>query len=414
MTNQFFNSKEYELKNGIRLITIKKDTHIASIHVGIHIGSMYEQKHEKGICHFIEHMLFKGTNKRDNNRINQDLEERAGSYDAYTDYTSTVLAITALSEELEASTELLSDMIINSTFPKEEIDKERKVILSELKTSMDDVEQYSFNKINEVAFKKSPLRYDILGSEKTIKSFTKEQLENFYHDHYIPNKCIISVVSPFSHDIVKKMIEKYFNNWEKREEKNVLVSVEKNRNIEKVSYKRNIEQNTILFLYTFYGLTRKEELALEILNYKFGESANSILFRALREEKGFSYDVYSEIDVTEFIKTLYIYTTAEEDDIWKAKKVIEDCITKIKNKEIYFDDKHITHMKKVMKTGIFSILEDSQALGNYVLHQKMMGRKIDVFIDDIKELDDIKGDDICKVAQKVFCKPTIHILLNKK
>ncbi|TCO79434.1 M16 family metallopeptidase [Marinisporobacter balticus] len=413
MGKQFFNSNEYELENGIQLITIKKETHIASIHIGMKIGAMYENMDEKGMSHFIEHMLFKGTGKRDNHRINQDFEERAGSYDAYTDYTATVFSITALAEELETSTDLLSDMMMNATFPEEEIEKERKVILAEFKSDMDDVEQYSFLKINEIAFKKSPLRYDILGRKKTINGFTRDQLKRFYKKHYIPNKCVISIVSPFDHNLVKEMIEKYFKKWEKGKEETILIRIEKNKNVERISYKNNIEQNTILFLYTFHELTHKEELALQVLNHKLGQSANSILFRALREEKGFSYDAYAEIDTTPFIKTLYIYTTAEENEIREAKKVIEACIEKIKAQEIYFDDKNIIHMKKVVKTAVVLMLEDVEGLGNYVLHQKMMDKKINAFIDDMEELDNIQSDDIYKVANRVFCEPTIHILLSK-
>ncbi|MBF8981935.1 insulinase family protein [Lutibacter sp. B2] len=413
MIKKYFDSKEHELENGIKLISIKKDTHIASIHVGIQVGSIYEEKDEKGISHFIEHMLFKGTDRRDNHNINQDIEESAGTYDAYTDHTSTVFSITALEEELEKSTELLSDMIIHSTFPEEELEKERKVILSELKTGLDDVQEYSFKKIDEAAFQKSPLRYDILGTRKTIKSFTKEQLVTFYTDHYRPNKSVISIVSPFGHDTVKEMIEKYFSKWEKKGVKDRSIIIEKNKHIEKISYKKNIEQSTILFLYTFYGLSRKEELALEILNYKLGQSANSILFRALREEKGLSYDAYSDIDTTESIKTLYIYTAVGEEDVWEAKKVIEDCIGKIKDGEINFNEKNIMHMKKVMKTSIASILEDSEGLGNYVLNKKMMDKKVNASFDEMKELDDIHQEDIYNVVQKVFDKPTVHILLSK-
>lgn len=414
MKRPFFDSMEYKLGNGIQLVTIKKDTHISSIHVGVKVGAMYEEDGEKGISHFIEHMVFKGTDKRDNHKINQDIEDRGGSYDAYTDYSSTVFSITALYEELEPSMELLSDILMNSTFPKEEIEKEKKVILSELKTNMDDVEEYSYEKIHELAFEKSPLKYDVLGSEKTIKGFTKEKLKSFYHHHYIPNKTIITIISPLQHDIIKKMIEKYFLIWEEKEIKEIVVPIERNKNVEKISYKSNIEQNTLLFLYTFYNLTRKEELALQILNHKLGESPNSILFRVLREEKGFSYDVYSEMDATENIKTLYIYTSTSEYDIWEVKKEIETCIEKIKSKEIYFDDQNIAHMKKVIKTAIISLLEDSEALGEYVLHQKMMNRKIDAFIDEIEELHYIQGDDICKIAKMVLCNPTIHILLDKK
>ncbi|MBB6215699.1 putative Zn-dependent peptidase [Anaerosolibacter carboniphilus] len=409
-----FNSKEFLLDNGIQLITICRDTQISSLHIGFKMGAMYEKKSEKGICHFIEHMLFKGTKKRDNHQINQELEERAGSYSAYTDYASTVFAITALTEELGPSIELLSDMIINSTFPKDEMERERKVILAEIKTDLDDVEQYSYKKINEAAFKNGPLRHTVIGSEKTIKGFSKEQLENYYKVHYIPNQCIISIVSPLPHEEVKKMVENHFLQWIPMKKTFADVVIERNRSTEKTSYKTNIEQSTLIYLYTFHGFSRREELALEILNYKLGESANSILFQALREEKGLSYDIYSEIDTTEAIKTLYIYTAVSEEDIEEARNAINDCIEKIKKKEICLDEKTINLMKKVLKTAVASILEDSESLGSYVLHQRIMGKRIDAFVEDMKELDYIHEDEIHEVAEKLFREPTVHMLLNRK
>ncbi|EOD00740.1 M16 family metallopeptidase [Caldisalinibacter kiritimatiensis] len=413
MRERLFDAKEYILDNGIQLVTIKKETKLASIHIGLKVGSLYEDMDEKGISHFIEHMLFKGTEKRDNAQVNQDLEERAGSYNAYTDYTSTVYSITSLSDELESSIEVLYDIIINSTFPEEEVEKEKGVILAEIRSSVDDIEQYSINKAHEYAFKKSPLRHDILGEVSTVKSFTRGQLVEFYHSYYVPNRCVISVVSPYAHEDVKTLIEKYFIEWTKKEiiEKDVVV--EKNIGIEKVTYKKHIEQNTLVYLYTFHGLTRLEELTLDILNHRLGESSNSILFRELREKKGLAYDVYSQMDTTESIKTLYIYTAVGKEHVYNAKEIIQECIDKIKNREIRIDEKDVELMRKIIKTAIASILENSQGLGNYVLHQKLMGKRIDAFIDDLELLDKIQTEDVYKIAKKVLDNPTIHILLNK-
>jgi len=183
---------------------------------------------------------------------------------------------------------------------------------------------------------------------------------------------------------------------------------------EKTSIKKNIEQNTIIYLYTFHGLNRREEIALDILSHKLGESPNSILFRALREERGLAYDVYTQIDTSDFIKTLYIYTAVSEEDLYEAKNIIEDCISKIRTRDIIIDNRNIELMKKVIKTGVASILEDSQGLCNYVLHQKIMDRKIDEFYDDLKELNNIQEEDIYDIAKRVLQEPTIHILTSKK
>lgn len=405
-----FDARQKVLTNGIKLITIKKDTQVISVHAGVKIGAIYEEPSEKGISHFIEHMLFKGTKLRTNEKLNLDLEELGGEYNAYTDNNCTVFSVTALCSELDKAVEIFSDMLRNSIFPEDEIEKEREVILAEIKTSKDDIEDYSFKKINEIAFLKSPLRYETIGSEKTLNKFTRDDLLNFYDNYYVPNNCYISIVSPFEHDYVLNIVWKYFKEWMWKEFKKKDVYVENNKPGKKISYKRNIEQSTIMYLFTFYDITKEEELAFRILNHKFGESANSILFRKLREEKGLAYDVYTDLDLTNYVKTLYIYTAVNKENINEAIETIDDCISKIKEEKIVFDDSTINLMKKVLKTAVAFTLEDSTDVGNYVLHQMIDGEEIFKFISDMKRLENIKKEDIYNVARKVLSNPTIHIL----
>ena len=413
MEKKIFDADINILENGIRLISIKRDTQIASLHIGIKVGSLYEKGNDRGISHFIEHMLFKGTTSKSNEEINDALEKRGGEYNAYTDYSCTVYSITALSEELETSVEILGDMIQNSKFSETEIEKERGVILSEIRTSKDDIEDYSFNKINEIAFENSPLKYDTLGEEKTVKKFTKEQLMKFYSKYYLPNNCFISIVSPFDHEEIKSLVEKYFKAWKWQQLEKEQVVVENNIPIKKITLKKNIEQSTIIYAFTFHGLNKREELALKVLNHKFGESANSILFRELREDRGLAYDVYSHLDMTSFVKTLYIYTAVGQESVEETLTAIDSCISGIKNGDINFNDDTVVLMRKVLKTAVAATLEDSTDLGNYVLHQSLDDEGIFEFLEDMKNLEDIKSEDIYKVANKVFNNPTIHILAAK-
>src|SRR3712207_6410555 len=322
-----------------------------AINLGVKIGSIYENKDEKGIAHFVEHMLFKGTKNRDNKTLNEELEQRAGEYNAYTDYTATVYSITALKEELEKSLELFSDMAQNSIFSEEEMEKERGVILAEIRTSKDDIEDYSYKKTIEYAFKKSPIRINTIGTDKSVKSFTRENLVNFYEKYYVPNNTYITVVSSKNHEEVLKLVEKYFANWKTKEVKRSKVIYEDNISCKKISYKKDIEQSTIIYLYTFHNLDKKEELALRILNYKLGESANSLLFRKLREEKGLAYDIYSELDATKNVKILNIYTAVNEEDVEESLKLIDNIISDIVNEKIILDDSSVALMKKVLKTA---------------------------------------------------------------
>ncbi len=128
-----FDVKKHILKNGLEVITIKKNTQISSINVGIKVGALNESIEEKGISHFIEHMMFKGTTNRAFEKLNDELESLGGEYNAYTDYSQTVYSISCLEEEFVNGIELLGDMLTNSVLLKEEIDKERGVILAEIR-----------------------------------------------------------------------------------------------------------------------------------------------------------------------------------------------------------------------------------------------------------------------------------------
>ena len=288
-----FDVKKHYLDNGLEILTIKKDTQIASINLGVKVGAIYESLEEKGISHFIEHMLFKGTNKRNNEELNDELESLGGEYNAYTDYNSTVYTISCLSEELENACILLGDMITSSNFPEEEIERERGVILAEMRTSKDDIEDLSFKRVNEVAFNSSPLRYDVTGLEEVVKGLKRDDIKRFYNKYYTPKNSLITMVSSMEHEDAKELISREFSNWQGAEEVEHPVICEDNIPLKKVSYKNDMEQSTIVYLYTFYHLDKNDELALRILNHRLGESSNSLLFREVREKKGLAYDIYT-------------------------------------------------------------------------------------------------------------------------
>jgi predicted Zn-dependent peptidase len=138
-------------------------------------------------------------------------------------------------------------------------------------------------------------------------------------------------------------------------------------------------------------------------------SANSILFRELREKRGLAYDVYSDVDMTEYVKTLYIYTAVSSENIEKAQEVINECINNILNRTIIFDETTINLMKKVLKTAVAFTLEDSTDIGNYVLHQIIDDENILQFLTDMKKLENIKKEELYSCAKKVLKAPTIHI-----
>ncbi|EOU1490063.1 insulinase family protein [Clostridium perfringens] len=405
-----FDENTIILPNGLKVITIKKDTRLASINIGVNIGSLYEDEKELGMSHFVEHMLFKGTKNRSNEQLNRELEFLGGDYNAYTDYISTVYSITCLDEEFEKGIELLSDMVLNSSFDEKEMKKEKGVVLSEIKSDKDDIEDLSISRTHEYAFDKSALRNSIAGTEEHVKRFKRKQVYDFYKKYYTPDNCVIVTVSAFSHEQMQKIITDLFGKWEGKSHKKAKIIKEENKNIVKTTYKSQIEQGTVTYLYAFKEVCEKDKLPLKILSYKLAESSNSILFRELREERGLAYDVYSQMDLDENVNTMNIFTSVREESIDEVIEVIDKAILDIKNKDINFDEDMLCMMKKTHKTEVVSTLEDCSSLCSYVLVQSLAGKDITEFINSMEELETLTGEDIYRVCNKYLNKPTIHIL----
>ena len=410
-----FDVKKHLLDNGLEVVTIKKDTKITLINAfksifGRRKEKAYENIDEKGISHFIEHMLFKGTKDRTYEELNDELEFLGGEYNAYTDYTSTVYTISCLEEELINAIEIIGDMIINPDFNSEELEKERGVILAEMRASKDDIEDLSFKRTNEVAFKNNPLRFDVAGFEKNVKAYKKNDLLDFYNKYYLPNNSLVTIVSSLEHEEAFNEIKKVFSPWKAGEKKEVVISGENNIPKSVTTIKNNIEQNTIVYLYTFYDLSKDLELPLRILNHRLGESSNSLLFREVREKRGLAYDIYTSIDMTNSVKTLYLYTSVGEEDLESAKEAIDETIESVKNGDLEIGERDLELMKKVHKTAVISTLEDPSELCNYMLHQGLDGEDFYEFLEDMKRLNSLDINKIHKVAKTVLNNPTIHLL----
>ena len=185
---------------------------------------------------------------------------------------------------------------------------------------------------------------------------------------------------------------------------------EKNIETRITTYKKELEQCAIIYLYTFYDLKKEEELPLRILNNRLGESSNSLLFREIREKRGLAYDIYTNLDISKNIKTLYIYTAVSKYDVDKALRAINDTINKVVEGEIVIGEKDLEVMKKVHKTAVFSTIEDSNELCSYIMNQELDEENYLEFIDDMEKLKNIDISSVMNVAKKVLRSPTIHIL----
>jgi predicted Zn-dependent peptidase len=210
------------LENGLTVVTSHRDSDIFSMAVGVKVGSLNEDVSNNGISHMIEHMLFKGTLKRDVELLNDDIERLAGNFDVYTTYHQTVLSVDVMKDKANDSLEIMSDMLMNAVFPEKEFKLEKKVIIEEIKMSKDDAEDCSYLGLYKAAFHENDFKYHIAGTIKSVKGIKLETLRGFYEEYYRPNNTIICVVSSYTHEEILDIVKRYFSKWERKEIQNLL------------------------------------------------------------------------------------------------------------------------------------------------------------------------------------------------
>ncbi len=393
------------MSNGMRIYTLQKEGKLFSLNLGLNIGAMAESQEEKGICHFIEHMLFRGTQFDDNESLNFKIENLGGDFNAYTDFFKTVFTVSALKEELEPSLTILRDMLMYPNFKKEDLDKEKTVILSELRASLDDQEEMTHKNLFEKAYDKSPLKYDVIGTEETISSFTTEQITSFYRETYGPEQTVLVLVSAFTHDEVISLVNKLFYEWPKNHFKMKSLEFEKNIPGTHESYK-DMEQSSLGLLYTFF-MEEEDRLPIKVLNFKLGVSGNAILFRELREKRGLVYDVYSDIDLTKNVQQLLIYTQVSDENLNLVEEQVLTILEDLK-KGIYLKEHDLKLMKKVMKTSVYDTLDNIHDLSSTMLEEIFNDEEPLSVLNDLEKLEEITLDDLLEVSQRIFLNPTIY------
>ena len=205
----------YTLKNGLRIVT-EKIEHLNSISVGVMVqnGSRNESLEVNGISHFIEHMFFKGTDKRTSKGIMEEIENVGGQINAFTSKEATCYYIKALNTHLDLSLDVLSDIILNAKFDPEEIEKEKGVVIEEINMGDDSPEDVLDDIHSKASFGEGPLGYPILGTIPLVKSFTREKILNFISEKYTPYNSVISVCGNFDDKELEDLINEYFGSWE--------------------------------------------------------------------------------------------------------------------------------------------------------------------------------------------------------
>lgn len=398
--------KTYTLKNGLRVVT-EKIEHLNSISVGIMVqnGSRNETQELNGISHFIEHMFFKGTDKRTSKKIVEDIENVGGQINAFTSKEATCYYIKALNTHLDLSLDVLSDMILNSKFDPEEIEKEKGVVIEEINMSQDSPEDVLDDAHFKAAFGENPLSYPILGTIEKVKSFTNEKILNFIKEKYTPSNSVISICGKFDEKELESLIEKYFGCWEnnreyKPEYGSPLIRVDS-------SYiKKDIEQLHISLGLEGVQYGDDNNYALVVLNNIFGGGASSILFQKVREELGLCYSIYSYLQPLQGIGTFNIYAGLNKNYAEKALEVIARELNEFSKKGI--SNEQLAINKEKIKASYILGLESTSSRMFANAKTYLFTNKIKTEEDVIRKIDNIDKNNIQCILDKCFKKGVLN------
>ena len=390
----------YTLKNGLRVVT-EKISESNSISVGVMIknGSRNESLELNGISHFIEHMFFKGTKKRKSKDIVEDIDNVGGQINAFTSKEATCYYVKNLYTHLELSLEILSDMILNSVFSVEEIEREKGVVIEEINMGEDSPEDVLDDLNSKACYGENPLSYPILGTIEKVKSIRREDILNFIKEKYTPQNTVISVCGKFDDKELKELIEKYFSNW--NSDSNYIPTYE-NCEIQTGTYYKDKDIEQLHVILGLKGLPQGDEhgYALTLLSNVFGGGASSILFQEVREKLGLCYSIYCYPQPFQNAGSLSIYAGLGKNYGEKALEVILKEINKFAKEGITDDKLNIN--KEKLKASYILGLESTSSRMFANAKSVLFKNKITTQEDVIKRVDKISQEDIRFVLDNCF------------
>lgn len=312
--------KTYE--NGLRVI-VNEIEYVKSVTMGIMVGvgSSNETKSENGISHFIEHVNFKGTTTRNAFQISDDIDCIGAQINAFTSKDVTCYYVKCLDEHTQKSFEILSDIFLNSTYPEEELDKERGVIIEEINMTEDTPDDLCIDKLATAYFGESGYGATILGPIENAKRFNREDIFAYKKKYYVPQNTVISFAGKVKFEQVCNLVDEYFANYQSEGEFSPTVISTKCL-CENCAVNKEIEQAHLGIALPSININSSEKAAVLVLNSVLGGGMSSRLFQSVREKRGLAYSVYSFMSSYKETGVLYVYAGVNP----KMLKNAYDCI----------------------------------------------------------------------------------------
>lgn len=389
------------MKNGLRVLTRTLDgTKSATMLVLVGAGSRYEKEEIRGLSHFLEHMFFKGAKKYKNAKeVSEAIDSVGGEFNAFTGKEYAGYYVKVASENLEVAADVLSDMLINSRFAQEEIEKERGVILEEY-NMYQDTPMYQIGwDFERLVFGDQPLGWDQIGTKEVIKSVNHEDFVKYCGELYTPDNVVLGVAGNVEHDEVVKLVEKYFVMKEGKRAYDFLSFADKGG--ERVSLReKKTEQAHVAVGFPGYPESHPDHWALKLLAVILGGNMSSRMFLGVREAKGLAYYIHTSTD--NYADAGAIVTNAGVDlkrTVEAVAAIIEE-YRKVRDEGV--PEKELDKAKSYYKGKLVLHLEDSEEFAHLLAKRELLSGKVLTPEEIMGLVDKVTVDDVVRVARDLF------------
>lgn len=346
----------FELKNGLRVVHKQVDRPIAHCGLMINAGTRDELENEHGIAHFIEHAIFKGTSKRRAYHILNRLDSVGGEIDAYTTKETTCFYGTFLTEYYDRAIELISDITLNSIFPKAELEKEKEVVLDEINAYLDSPSDQIYDDFESQVFKNHALGKGILGTDKSVKSFNKDMLRAYMSRLYTSENMVFSSVGNISEKKLSQKLEKHFETLKAGNPHQSRSSFVSNPR-EIIQHPKDTYQTHCMLGKSAYGADNPKRMGLILLNNILGGPAmNSILNLRIREKYGYTYNIESNYAIYSDSGLFSIYLASDPKYMDRCVNAVQKELKALRNKQL---SSHKLSLAKQQLKGQLAISRES-------------------------------------------------------
>ena len=386
--------------SGLRLVH-RQITGVRSVAIGVlnAVGSANEPTHLNGISHYLEHMFFKGTKKRTAFDISAQIEGLGAQINAFTSKQLTCYYTHSIDEHADICADILSDILFNSLFDEAEMEKEKGVVIEEIRESLDDPGDLCSEALAEAYFGEHPLGRSIIGTEENINKFTRQDLLDYIKTHYKAKTAVISIVGNITKQDAIALVEKYFEGKFGEGEREFKDEFHQTEPKTKTIYD-DFELSNIAYAFPSYPINHPNDTALKVLNTCFGGGMSSRLFQSVRETHGLAYSVYSYPSAYSQNGYTTIFSATAPEKVEKMIEVLQNEVKLLIEKGL--TEAEFLRAREQLKGAYVLAQESTASLMNlYGRYALMTGKEFD-FDEQIAKIQNVTMADVNQAIKDVF------------